>query len=68
MDSEEILHELNKLINVIGPAGEQVFDLAIAYERIHFFEKFRALLVQKDLANDQIAVDVLNWAYQLLAE
>lgn len=68
MDSEEILQDLNKLINVVGPAGEQIFDLAIAYERIHFFEKFRALLSQKDLANDQIAVDVLNWAYQLLAD
>lgn len=68
MDSEEILHEVTRLINVIGPAGEQIFDLALAYERIQFFEKFRALLAQKDLANDQIALDVLNWAYQLLSE
>lgn len=68
MDSEEILQDLNKLIKVVGSAGEQIFDLAIAYERIYFFEKFRALLAQKDLANDQIAVDVLNWAYQLLAD
>lgn len=68
MDSEEILQELNKLINIVGPAGEQIFDLALAYERILFFEKFRALLIQKDLANDQIALDVLNWAYQLLSE
>lgn len=68
MDSEEILHELTRLINVVGPAGEQIFDLALAYERILFFEKFRALLAQKDLANDQIALDVLNWAYQLLSE
>jgi hypothetical protein len=68
MDSEEILMELTKLINVIGPAGEQIFDLALAYERIEFFNKFRILLNQKDLANDQLAVDVLNWAYQALAE
>lgn len=68
MDSEEILHELTKLINVVGPAGEQIFDLSSAYQRILFFEKFRALLVQKDLANDQTALDVLNWAYQLLSE
>jgi hypothetical protein len=68
MDSEEILREVTRLVGVLGPAGEQVFDLAIAYERIHFFEKFRALLHQKDMANDQIAVDVLNWAYQLLSE
>lgn len=68
MDSEEILQDVTKLINWVGPAGEQIFDLALAYERIQFFEKFRALLAQKDLANDQIAIDVLNWAYQLLSE
>lgn len=68
MDSEEILYELTRLINVIGPASEQVFDLAVAYQRIVFFEKLRMLLAQKDLAGDQIAVDVLNWAYQALAE
>ncbi len=68
MDSEEILSEVTRLINVVGPAGEQIFDLALAYERIMFFEKFRALLAQKDMANDHIALDVLNWAYQLLSE
>lgn len=68
MDSEEILYELTRLINVVGPAGEQVFDLAVAYQRILFFEKLRMLLVQKDLVNDQVAIDVLNWAYQALAE
>ena len=68
MDSEEILMELTKLVNVVGPAGDQIFDLAVAYERIQFFDKFRVLLNQKDMANDQLAVDVLNWAYQLLSE
>lgn len=68
MDSEEILHELTKLINVVGPDAEQIFDLSMGYQRILFFEKFRALLHQKDMANDQIAVDVLNWAYQILSE
>ncbi len=68
MDSEEILHELTRLINVVGPAGEEIFDLSMGYQRILFFEKFRALLALKDMANDQVALDVLNWAYQLLAE
>ncbi len=68
MDSEEILMELTKLVNVTGPAGEQIFDLALAYERINFFNKFRILLHQKDVANDQIAVQVLDWAYQALSE
>jgi hypothetical protein len=68
MDQEEILQELGKLIKWVGPAGEQIFDLALAYERIEFFNKFRILLNQKDLANDHTAVDVLNWAYQALAD
>lgn len=68
MDSEEILYELSRLINVVGPAGEQIFDLAVAYQRILFFEKLRMLLAQKDIAGDQTAIDVLNWAYQALAE
>lgn len=68
MDHEEILVELNKLVNYVGPAGEQIFDLAIAYNRIEMFAKLRMLIQQKDLIGDQTAVDVLNWAYQLLSE
>lgn len=68
MDSEEILLELNKLINYVGPAGEQIFDLAIGYNRIEMFEKLRTLIHQKDLAGDQVAVEVLSWAWQALAE
>jgi hypothetical protein len=68
MDNEEILLELNKLINWIGPAGEQIFDLAVAYERNEFFAKLRILIQQKDLAGDQTAVDVLNWVWQALAK
>lgn len=68
MDNEEILMESTKLINVIGPVGEQIFDLAIAYNRIDMFAKLRLLIQQKDLAGDQTAVDILNWAYLLLSE
>jgi hypothetical protein len=68
MDQEEILRDLTRLINATGSKGEEIFDLALAYERIEFFNKFRILLHQKDMANDQVAVDVLNWAYQLLSE
>ena len=68
MDQEEILRDLTRLINATGSKGEEIFDLAIAYERISFFNKFRMLMAQKDMANDQVAVEVLNWAYQALAE
>jgi hypothetical protein len=68
MDQEEILRDLTRLINATGSKGEEIFDLALAYERISFFDKFRMLMAQKDLANDQVAVEVLNWAYQALSE
>ena len=68
MDNEEILLELNKLINWVGPSGEQIFDLAVAYERIEFFTKLRNLIQQKDILGDQTAVEVLSWAYKALSE
>ena len=68
MDIEEILQELTKLINVVGPAGEQIFDLAVYYERIHLFEKLRTLIMQKDSINDHVATEVLSWAWQVLSE
>ena len=68
MDQEEILYQAESLIKKTGNLGEDLFSLGIAYERIAMFDKFRALMHQKDLMNDQIAIEVLNWAYQLLAE
>jgi hypothetical protein len=68
MDQEEILCQAESLIRETGTVGEDIFTLGVMYERIEMFNKFRALLHQKDLMHDEIAVDVLNWAYQLLAE
>lgn len=68
MDSEEILHLLNNRVNRVGPIGEEIFDLALAYERIQFFNKFRILMAQKDAIGDDIALEVLDWAYRALAE
>ena len=68
MDNEEILVELNKLVNYVGPAGEQIFDLAVAHNRIEMFAKLRLLIQQKDVIGDNTAVEVLSWAYQALSE
>jgi hypothetical protein len=35
--------------------------------RIKFFNALRDLIREKDMENDQIALDVLDWAYQRLA-
>lgn len=68
MDNEEILLELNKIINWVGPSGEQIFDLAVAYERNEIFQKLITLIQQKDIAGDQTAVEVLSWAWKVLAD
>jgi len=68
MDQEEILYQVESLIKKTGRLGEDLFSLGILYERTAIFDKLRLLLQQKNLMNDQIAVDVLNWAYLLLSE
>lgn len=37
-------------------------------QRVEFFQAFRLLMHEKDVAGDQIAVDVLSWAYAKLAQ
>ena len=68
MDQEEIQREIDYLINWLGPTGERLHELALASERIYLFEKLRNLITQKDLINDQVAVEVLSWAWQQLSE
>ncbi len=68
MDQEEIQREIDKLVNYLGPAGEELFSYAIAIERIRIFQNLQTLIQQKDSANDQIAAEVLSWAWQVLSE
>jgi hypothetical protein len=37
-------------------------------ERQQFFNTFRELLIEKEAAGDEIAVQVLDWAYMQLAD
>ncbi len=68
MDQEEIQKEIDKLVTYLGMPGEELFSLAIASERIRIFQNLQTLIQQKDSANDQIAVEVLSWAWQALAD
>lgn len=68
MDREEILYQVESLIKRTGTLGEDLFSLGVLYERTIIFDKLRLLLQQKDSLNDQVAVEVLNWAYILLSE
>lgn len=68
MDQEEIQREIDRLVNRLGPASEELFCYAIALERIRIFQNLQTLIQQKDSANDQIATEVLSWAWQVLAD
>jgi hypothetical protein len=43
-------------------------DLGRNRMRAEFFERLRMLAHEKDVSGDEISVDVLNWAYEKLAE
>lgn len=68
MDQEEIQKEIDKLVTYLGPAAEELFSFAIALERMRIFQNLQTLIQQKDSANDQIAAEVLSWAWQALSE
>ena len=36
--------------------------------RVEFFQRLQMLAHERDVSGDEIAVDVLNWAYEKLAE
>jgi hypothetical protein len=67
MDQEEILQYSAKIIEQIGPLGEDIFSLGIHYERIHLFSKLRDAIQEKDSTSDAIAVEVLSWIWDRLA-
>ena len=36
--------------------------------RVLFFEELRSLIMEKDIANDEVAAAVLGWAYERLGK
>jgi hypothetical protein len=68
MDPEEIQIEIDKLVNYLGPRGEELFLLAIALERIEIFKNLRMLIQQKEALNDEVAAAVLAWAWKALSD
>ncbi|MEY4331460.1 MAG: hypothetical protein RLZZ196_198 [Bacteroidota bacterium] len=67
MDQEEILQYASKIISTVGNKGEDLFALGSAYERISIFSDLRKLIAEKDSFGDSLALDVLCWAYDRLA-
>jgi hypothetical protein len=57
-----------QLLQKIDDVTADLYSLGGLEERISFMTKFQELITEKDLAGDQVAIDVLNWAWQRLAE
>lgn len=68
MDQEEVQREIEYLVNLLGPQAETLHELSLTSERIDLFQKLRSLIHEKDLANDQIAVEILSWAWQEMSK
>lgn len=57
-----------QLLQKIDDVTADLYSLGGLEERLAFMSKFREIIEEKDLAGDQVAVDVLSWAWQRLAE
>ena len=45
-----------------------MYEIDKSDPRYIFFAKLRELIMEKDLEHDEVAVAVLGWAYERLAE
>lgn len=66
MDSpNEIDIDISRYTKDLDPMTIEMIRL---HERIRMFSKIRNLIYEKQYENDQIAEDVLGWAYERLSE
>jgi len=65
---DEIEIRSRQLLQKIDDVTADLYSLGGLEERLAFMSKFRELIAEKDLAGDQVAIDVLNWALERLAE
>lgn len=62
----EDIQDINFILNKYNVPPDAVY-LISHMMRIKFFDEFRELMLEKDKGHDQIALEVLDWAYQRLA-
>jgi hypothetical protein len=61
----EINMDISKNIDGIDPMTVELIRMS---ERIKIFSKLRNLIYEKQYENDQVAEDILGWAYEKLAD
>jgi len=61
----EIDYDISKYTENLDPMAIEVIRMS---ERVKIFSKLRNLIYEKQYDNDQIAADILGWAYEKLAD
>ena len=68
----ETLEEMQDAIDeILAETDDNVVELLALteqVERIKFFQKLRDLIQEKEQSNDNVAADVLGWAYERLSD
>lgn len=66
--TDELKHDIERLLAKINQSAHDLYLIGSEMQRIEFFEILRRLMLEKEMDNDQIAVEVLSWAYERLSE
>lgn len=61
----EIDYDISKYTAEIDPMAVEIIKMS---ERVKMFSKLRNLIYEKQYENDEIAANVLGWAYEKLAD
>jgi hypothetical protein len=61
----EIDYDISKVTAEIDPI---IIEMIRMSERVKIFSKLRNLIYEKQYENDQVAEDILGWAYEKLAD
>lgn len=64
---KDIAMELEKIYLNGQPLNKELFLLGSDYQRIVFFSNLRNLIQEKDIQNDELAANILGWAYEKLS-
>ena len=67
-EEEDIPREYTRLNGSLFDIIDTAIRLGEDKHRLELFKIFRDLIREKDLAGDAIAVEVLSWAYEKLAQ
>lgn len=65
---DELNSDAQRLFARINQSSHDLLLIGSEIQRVDFFNMFRQLMAEKEMANDIIAVEVLSWAYERLSE